>query len=60
MKWLEENHVELKDVREPKIIKASIVSAKCSNCGNYSEQINQFPPIMLYKFCPHCGEKVEV
>lgn len=60
MKWLEQKHTTLKDVMEPKIVTVSIVSAKCSNCGNYSEQINQFPPIMLYKFCPHCGEKEEV
>ena len=34
---------------------AAVQSAKCRNCGYYSEQVNAFPHRMTYKFCPFCG-----
>lgn len=40
-------------------IEISIVAARCSACGHWSEQVNQFPPYMHYKFCPHCGARMD-
>lgn len=39
-------------------VEVSIISAKCSACGNYSEQVNRFPPYMKYEYCPHCGRRI--
>lgn len=35
-----------------------IVTAKCSVCGKWAEQVNQFPPYMHYEYCQHCGKKM--
>ena len=37
----------------------SIVAAKCSVCGRWAEQVNEFPPYMHYEYCPHCGKKMK-
>lgn len=41
-------------------LEISIVTAKCSICGKWAEQVNTFPQYMLYKYCPHCGARMEV
>ena len=54
--WLETTHTQgtltRKDGSNQEI---SIVTAMCSRCENWSEEINNFPPYMHYKFCPCCG-----
>ena len=37
----------------------SIVTAKCSFCGKWAEQVNTFLPYMHYEYCPHCSRKME-
>lgn len=32
-----------------------IVTAKCSVCGRWAEQVNAVLPYMHYEYCPHCG-----
>lgn len=54
--WVEEEHKQVR-LEDGKIL--SVVSAKCSNCNHYSEELNKFPPYMHYKFCPHCGAEME-
>lgn len=36
----------------------SIVTAKCSVCGKWAEQVNTFTPRMAYEYCPHCSRKM--
>lgn len=36
----------------------NIVTAKCSICGKWAEQVNNFTPHMSYEYCPHCGKKM--
>ena len=38
----------------------SICSARCCNCSDYFEEVNNFPPYIHYKKCPHCGVDLEV
>lgn len=40
-------------------LEISIVTAKCSVCEKWSEQVNAFPPRMHYEYCPHCGKKMK-
>lgn len=40
-------------------LEISIVAAKCSVCGKWAEQVNAFPPYMHYRYCPHCGKKMD-
>ena len=40
-------------------LEISIVTAKCSVCGKWSEQVNKFSSYMCYEYCPHCGKKME-
>lgn len=35
-----------------------IVTAKCSDCGKWCEQVNKFSSYMSYEYCPHCGKKM--
>lgn len=37
----------------------SICSARCCKCGNYFEEVNNFPPLIHYKYCPFCGNALE-
>lgn len=46
---------DAKEIDGKQQLEISIVSARCSVCEHWSEQVNQFPPYMHYKFCPHCG-----
>ena len=46
---------DAKEIDGKQKLEISIVVARCSVCGKWSEQVNQFPPYMHYKFCPHCG-----
>ena len=56
-RWLntDETVLDAKDIDGKQQLEISIVAARCSACGHWSEQVNQFPPYMHYKFCPHCG-----
>lgn len=51
--WIDENRTVVK-CEERDI---SIVSAKCDKCNRYVEQVNNFPPILSYVYCPFCGNK---
>lgn len=46
---------DAKDKDSGQELEVSIVSAKCSACGRWAEQVNAFPPYMHYRYCPHCG-----
>lgn len=50
---------EAKDKDGKQELEISIVSAKCSVCKRWAEQVNQMPPYMHYEYCPHCGVKME-
>lgn len=50
---------EARDKDSGKEFEISIVTAKCSFCGKWAEQVNAFPPYMHYEYCPHCGVKME-
>lgn len=52
---------DAKDKNGEQELEISIVSAKCSVCERWAEQVNKFPPSpsMTYNFCPHCGAKME-
>lgn len=39
-------------------LEINIVSAKCSKCERWAEQVNVFTPYMRYEYCPHCGKKM--
>lgn len=58
--WLETAHtlgtLTRKDGSTQEI---SIVTAMCSKCENWSEEINNFPPYMHYKHCPYCGIRMK-
>lgn len=55
----EETVWNAKNIDGKQQIEISVVTAKCSVCGHWSEQVNQFPPYMHYKFCPHCGARMD-
>lgn len=40
-------------------LEISIVTAKCSVCGKWSEQVNKFTSYLDYEYCPHCGKKMK-
>lgn len=46
---------DAKEIDGKQQLEISIVAARCSVCNLWSEQVNQFPPYMHYKLCPHCG-----
>ena len=46
---------DAKEIDGKQQLEISIVSARCSVCERWAEQINQMPPYMHYDFCPHCG-----
>jgi hypothetical protein len=48
-----------KDIDGEQKLEINIVSAKCSVCERWSEQVNVFPPYMHYEYCPHCGKKMK-
>lgn len=56
----EETVWNAKNIDGKQQIEISVVTAKCSVCEHWSEQVNQFPPYMHYKFCPHCGAVMDV
>ena len=39
--------------------KICILSARCSACDGYFEQVNMIPEYITYKHCPHCGLEFE-
>ena len=49
---------DAKDIDGEQELETNIVSAKCSVCGKWAEQVNVFPPYMHYEYCPHCGKKM--
>lgn len=56
--YTDETVLDAKDKDSGKEFEISIVTAKCSFCGRWAEQVNQFPPYMHYEYCPHCGKKM--
>ena len=50
---------EARDKDSGEKFEISIVTAKCSFCGKWAEQVNTFTPHMHYEYCPHCGRKME-
>lgn len=49
---------DAKDKDSGQELEISIVTAKCSFCEKWSEQVNAFPPYMQYRHCPHCGAEM--
>lgn len=49
---------DAKDKDSGQEFEISIVTAKCSVCEKWSEQVNTFSPYMHYEYCPHCGKKM--
>ena len=49
---------EARDKDSGKEFEISIVTAKCSFCGKWEEQVNTFTPRMAYEYCPHCSRKM--
>ena len=49
---------DAKDKDSGEEFEISIVTAKCSVCGKWAEQVNRFTPRMSYEYCPHCGKKM--
>ena len=39
-------------------LELDIVTAKCSVCGKWCEQVNKFTSYLDYEYCPHCGKKM--
>lgn len=54
----DETVLDAKDKGSGQEFEISIVTAKCSVCGKWAEQVNMFPPYMHYEYCPHCGKKM--
>ena len=60
-RWLntDETVWDAKDIDGKQQLVISIVSARCSVCNHWAEQVNNFPPYMKYEFCPHCGARMD-
>lgn len=60
-RWLntDETVWDAKDIDGKQQLVISIVSARCSVCNRWAEQVNNFPPYMKYEFCPHCGARMD-
>lgn len=57
--WIEQSECVIRGKTvDGEAVEVSIVSAKCSACGKYSEHVNQMPPYMKYEYCPHCGRRI--
>ena len=44
-----------KEIDGGKQTEIAIVSAKCSVCQKWADEVNTFPPRMHYKYCPNCN-----
>lgn len=55
--WANTNETvwDAKEIDGKQRLEISIVSARCSVCNRWAEQVNNFPPYMKYDVCPHCG-----
>ena len=60
-RWMNTNETvwDAKEIDGKQQLDISIVSAKCSVCGRWAEQVNNFPPYMKYNFCPNCGARMD-
>lgn len=60
-KWMNTNETvwDAKEIDGEQKLEISIVSARCSVCNRWAEQVNNFPPYMKYDVCPHCGAKMQ-
>lgn len=60
-RWMNTNETvwDAKEIDGKQQLDISIVSAKCSVCGRWAEQVNSFPPYMKYNFCPICGARMD-
>lgn len=61
-KWQHTNTTrwDAKDKDGKQELEISIVSARCSVCERWAEQVNDDPPYMKYNFCPKCGARMEM
>lgn len=50
---------DAKEIDGKQQLEISIVSARCSVCDRWAEQVNSFPPYMRYNFCPNCGARMD-
>lgn len=50
---------EARDKDSGQELEIDIVTAKCSSCEKWCEQVNTFTLYMHYEYCPHCGRKME-
>lgn len=55
--WANTNETvwDAKEIDGKQRLEISIVSARCSVCNRWSEQVYNFQPYMKYAVCPHCG-----
>ena len=60
-RWINTNETvwDAKEIDGKQQLDISIVSAKCSVCGRWAEQVNNFPPYMKYNYCPNCGARMD-
>ena len=60
-RWMNTNETvwDAKEIDGKQQLDISIVSAKCSVCGRWAEQVNNFPPYIKYNFCPNCGARMD-
>ena len=56
-RWVETKETvwTAKEIDEGKQTEIAIVSAKCSVCQKWADEVNTFPPRMHYKYCPNCN-----
>ena len=60
-RWMntDETVWDAKEIDGKQQLEISIVSARCSVCNKWAEQVNDFTPYMKYELCPHCGAKMD-
>ena len=44
-----------KEVDGEQNLELCIITAKCSVCERWSENVNDYSHRMIYRFCPYCG-----
>ena len=58
-KWVDHTNNDITCEINGELVTINIASARCSECGRHSEQVNVFPPYVQYKRCPNCGVYME-
>lgn len=58
-KWVDHTNTDITCEINGELVMINIASARCSECGRRSEQVNVFPPYVQYKRCLNCGVYME-